>query len=595
MRRLGRVVVVILAVVGLFTVASVSLALWAASRLPWTAEKALPQRMMLTVDLDGDFREAPDGSPFAHLTGEKAYVLRDVVQGIDRAAKDDRVAGLFATIGTAKFGLAGAQEIRDAVTRFRASGKPAVLFAESLGDFGNGTLEYYAASAFGQVWLQPSGDVGITGFLAQSPFLKGTLDMLGIEPQFAARYQYKSAIDVFTEKGFTDAHRQNLGALLDSWWGQTVTGIAAGRKLSPDTVQALINKGPLLASEALSAGLVDKLGYRDEAKAAAWGGKPAGKDVDIGDYARRTTEHRGTTIAVVTGTGAIHSGASDNPFDGEQGFGAKTIAKAIRDAVADPQVKAILFRVDSPGGSYVASDTVWHEVVKARAAGKPVVVSMGDVAASGGYFVGMAADRVVAEPGTITGSIGVFAGKIVLADLWGKLGVNWGEMNRGDDAGMWSMNQPFTPQAWERVNAMLDHIYADFTTKAEQGRHIPADRMDALARGRVWSGADAKAVGLVDELGGFDVALGEVRKLVKLAPDAPLRLKTFPRPKGPLEMLAALFDGAGHDMAGMRSLTRAAQALGPLAVRLQDVDPRVAAELRLPAGMVPALHQGGTP
>jgi protease IV len=563
MRRLGRIILKVLAGIGLLTIALLGVLIWAAGQI----EPKLPKHMLLTLDLEGEFREAGDDSVFAKLSGEKVYVLRDAVAAIDRAATDPRVAGLFATTGNTKLKMAGIQEIRDAVTRFRASGKPAVLFAESLGEGGNGTLDTYLASAFGQVWLQPSGDAAFVGFAAQSPFIKGTLDLLGIEPQFSGRWEYKSAIEMFTEKAFSDAHRRNLGDLLDSLADQVVQGTASGRKLAPEAVRALLSRAPLSAVEAKQAGLVDMLGYRGEALTAAFGpDKP--RRVDLAEYASGTASHSGARIAVITGTGPIHRGESEAPLGEGGGFGAATIAKALRDASADDDVKAILFRVDSPGGSYVASDTIWHEVVAARAAGKPVVVSMGEVAASGGYFVAMAADRIIAEPGTITGSIGVFSGKMVLDGLWQKLGISWDEMHRGDNAAMWSMNAKFTPEQWDRLNIMLDRIYADFTTKAQEGRKISAERMDGLARGRVWSGADAKASGLVDGLGGFDTALAEARSLAKLPADQAVDLVTYPRPKKPWEILATFAQSSAAERDGMRVMLRAANVLAPIAARL---------------------------
>lgn len=587
MRRFGRIIVATLAVVGLLFISGLGLAIWGAVALHDRVEPSLPKRMVVTLDLENEFKDAPSSDPFAALSGEDVYVLRKVVEGIDRAAKDEHVIGLFATIGHTKMGMARAQEVRDAVTRFRASGKPAVLFAETVGEFGNGTVEYYLASAFGQLWLQPSGDVGLTGFMAETPFLRGTLDLLGIQPQFAGRKEYKTAIETFTEKKFTPANAETLNGLLDAWTDQAVAGIAQGRKLPVDKVRALYGKGPFLAAEALSAGLVDKLGYRDEAWAAASGDGPKPKDVDVADYAAHAPTGQGTRVALITGEGAIQRGESDSPFGGEDGFGSETVAQALRDAVDDVEVKAILFRVDSPGGSYVASDTIWHEVGRARAAGKPVVVSMGNLAASGGYFVAMGADRVVAQPGTITGSIGVFTGKMVLADFWPKLGVSWDEVHRGDNAPMWSANRPFSPEAWERVNVMLDRIYADFTTKAAAGRKMAVDKLEPMARGRVWSGAEAKNLGLVDALGGYDVAQGQVREVLKLAPDAALDLVAFPEAKKPWEVLAKMMSsGSMAEDKGVTALLKAARVLAPVAERLEAMDPKAGA-LRLP--VVPSV------
>ncbi|HTH17164.1 MAG TPA: S49 family peptidase, partial [Magnetospirillum sp.] len=270
MRRLGRIIVATLAVVGLLFLAGIGLTVWGVAALH-KGGASLPKQMLLTLDLENEFKEVPSNDPFAALAGEDVYVTRQVVEGIDRAAKDPRVVGLFATMGHGSLGMGRAQEIRDAIARFRAAGKPAVVFAETMGEFGNSTVDYYLASAFGQVWLQPSGDVGLTGFMVEAPFLKGTLELLGIEPQMAGRKEYKTAIETFTEKKFTPANAETLNALLDAWSSQVVAGIAEGRKVSADKVRALFGKGPFLASEALSAGLVDKLGYRDEAMAAATG------------------------------------------------------------------------------------------------------------------------------------------------------------------------------------------------------------------------------------------------------------------------------------------------------------------------------------
>lgn len=577
MRRLGRILLGFLAVTGLVALTLIGLSIWAVTRIQEAVEPALPQRMVLAVDLDAEFRESPHSDPLARLRGDKVYVMRRVVAAIDHAATDERVVGLFGTLGQVELGMAAAQEIRDAVTRFRASGKPAVLFAETIGEFGNGTVDYYLASSFGEVWLQPSGDVGLTGFLVESPFLKGTLDLLGIDTQFVARHEYKGAIEVLTEKGFTPEHRETVGGLLDSWMTQVVEGVAAARNLPPEAVRALIGNGPLLPNEALSAGLVDRLGYHDEAWAAANAQAQRPDRVDVADYARSLPTGNGPRVALITGTGAIQRGESGSPF-GADGFGSHDVAEAFRDAIDDPRIRAILFRVDSPGGSYVASDTVWHEVRRARAAGKPVVVSMAGMAASGGYFVSMAADRVVAQPGTVTGSIGVFSGKVVLEEFWDKIGVSWDELHRGDNATMFSLNRPFSEQEWNRMNILVDRIYEDFTTKAALGRNIDPKRMDQLARGRIWSGADAHRLGLVDRLGGFDVAVAELSGLLELAPDESIDLRVLPEEREPWQVLAGML-GGGMDQPELRALARIARVLEPIAAHLEGA--RASGELRM--------------
>ena len=564
MRRLGRFLVLCLAITGLLSLVSVGLGGFVLYRLASPgAQGIIPARGVLTLDLESSFRALPDGDPMTALAGGRSYVLREVIAGLDAAATDSRVTGLFATLGHSSLGLADAQDVRDAVARFRAAGKPAVLFAETIGDGASGTLDYYLASAFSQIWLQPSGDVGLTGMLAESPFVKGALDLLGIKTQFFARHEYKSAIETFTQSHFSDAHRETLGRMLDSWSGQIIAGIASTRKLPVDKVQALVGRGPFLPAEAQSAGLIDRVGYRDEAwDSIAGKGEDAAEPVDLADYFAALPAPDGLKVALIQGLGEIHRGESRPGFDEDGGFGATTIAQAFRDAIEDDEIKAILFRVDSPGGSYTAADTIWHEVARARAAGKKVVVSMGNVAASGGYFVAMGADRVLAEPGTLTGSIGVFTGKMVLSDLWPKLGISWDEMHRGDNAAMWSMNQPFTPEAEARINAQLDAIYADFTGKAVEGRQIPADRIDQLARGRIWSGADARVHGLVDGLGGWAEAIAAVREVSGLTPGSPLTLVDYPAPRKPWEVLAEVLGGG--TVAERRVLTRAVSVLEPL-------------------------------
>ena len=587
MRRLGRLFVAVLAGFGLLFLLLVGGGIWAAATLQHRLEPRLPKHMVLTLDLEARLRETQTADPLAALSGERSYVVREVVAALEGAGADERVSALFATIGQGRLSMAAAQEIRDAVTRFRASGKPAVLFAETIGEFGDGTVGYYLASAFSQIWLQPSGEVGLTGFAAEAPFLKGTLDLLGVQPQMAGRKEYKSAIETFTETGYSPAHAESVAALLDAWTGQAVSGIAQGRRLGADKVRALFGKGPFLSAEALSAGLVDKLGYRDQAWAAVGGSARSGSGgIDIADYARHLPRGEGPRLAVITGIGPIVRGEADSPLGGGEAFGAATIAGAFRDAIDDPAVKAILFRIDSPGGSYVASDSVWNEVGRARAAGKPVIASMAGVAASGGYFVAMGADKVVAQPGTITGSIGVFSGKMVLADFWRKLGISWDGLKRGDNADMFSANRPFSPAAWERVNAMLDAIYADFTGKAARGRALSPDQVEAAAKGRVWAGSDALERGLVDRLGGWDAAQAELRAALHLEAASPLDLVDYPRPQKPWQRLAKALSGGGlAEDDGVRALMGAARLLAPVAAALEAAAPQAGALRMSPVPM----------
>src|SRR6266481_5725807 len=381
------------------------------------AKGRVPSKTILEANFEQTFLEDAPDTPTARLMLTEKQTLRDVVDAIDRGASDDRVVGMIAKIGAAPMGMAQTQEIRDAVQRFRAHKKFAVAYAEPFGEFGPGNGAYYLGTAFDQIYLQPSGDIGLTGVMLETPFVKGTLEKLGMRFHGDHRYEYKNAMNTFTETKFTAPHKEALEKVLTSWFGQLKEGISAARQIPPDQFQGLVDKGPYLGKEALDAKLVDGLAYRDEVFDQAR--KKAGGDAQflyLDKYLDRAgrPHDKGKTIALVYGAGGVTRGKSEyNAVNGSQNMGSDTVAGAIRAAVADKDVKAILFRVDSPGGSYVASDTIWREVVNARKAGKPVIVSMGDLAGSGGYFVAMAADTTVAQPVTLTASIGLLGGKIL--------------------------------------------------------------------------------------------------------------------------------------------------------------------------------------
>jgi protease-4 len=494
----------------------------------------VPRRVLLVLDLTQPLADLAPGDLRARLRGRDRPGLREACATLERAAADERVAGLWCRIGRPAGGLADVQGLRDAVTAFRERGKFAVAFAETFGEPARGTTPYYLATAFDEVVLQPSGDVGLTGFGSEVTFVREALDRYGVTPQIDRRSEYKSAAERLTERAFTPAYREASGRIVEASLEQVIAGVSGGRRLDAAEVRALVDRAPLGAGEALEAGLVDRLGYRDEALGAARSRAGDGvRSLPLAEFARRTRRaaepRRATTVALVLGVGAVTAGRSrPNPLTGWS-MGADSVCAAIRQAVADERVSAILFRVDSPGGSYVASDAIWRETVRAREAGKPVVVSMGNVAGSGGYFVAMAADRIVAHPGTLTGSIGVVGGKVVLAGLLARLGVSSDEVHAGARALMWSNRREFAPSEWRWFQDWLDRVYADFTRKAAEGRGLDLAAIDAAARGRVWVGADALERGLVDILGGYPEALAQVRGLLGLAADAPLRVVPFPR------------------------------------------------------------------
>ena len=501
----------------------------------------VPKKTVLELDLERPMIEAVPDDPIAEAMNRDTAKVRDVVEALERAEKDDRVVGVVARIGAARMGLAQAQEVRNAVLRFRKSKKFAIAFAESFGEFSNGGASYYVATAFDQIWMQPSGDIGMTGIMLESPFIKGTLAKLGMTFHGDHRYEYKNALNFYTETRYTPAHREAMQKVMDSFFGQLVNGIAEARHKSPAEIKALMDRGPFLGREALDAGLVDKLGYRDEAYTEVK--QRAGSDAELlyswKYLARAGRPHdKGKKIALIYGVGGVTRGKSSyDPVGGSFTMGSDTVAAAFREAAADKDVKAILFRVDSPGGSYVASDTIWREAAKAKQAGKPIIVSMGDLAGSGGYFVAMNADKIVAQPGTITASIGVLSGKLLTSGFWDKIGVSWDEIHTSQNSTMWTGTHDYNPTEWARFQQWLDRIYVDFTSKVAEGRHLPKEEVLQIAKGRIWTGEDAKGLGLVDELGGFPEALALAKKAGGIPESEEVQLAVYPTPRPPLEAL----------------------------------------------------------
>ena len=533
----------------------------------------VPDKTILEANFEQALPEEIPDTPTAKFMNGQRTTLRDVVDAIDRGASDDRVVGMVAKIGAAPLGMAKVQEIREAVERFRAHKKFAIAYAETFGEFGPGNGAYYLATSFDQIYLQPSGDIGLTGIIMESPFVKGTLSKLGITFHGDHRYEYKNALNFFTETKFTEPHKEAMTAVMTSWFNQMKDGICQARQIAPEKFQGIVDAGPYLGQEAVSAKLVDGVAYRDEVynNARAKAGARA-QFLYLDKYLDRAgrPHDSGKKIALVFGVGGVTRGKSDyDPVQGSQNMGSDTVAGAIRAAAQDKDVKAILFRVDSPGGSYVASDTIWREVVNARKAGKPVIVSMGDLAGSGGYFVAMAADKIVAQPGTITASIGVLGGKMLTSGLWDKVGLTWDEVHQGSNATMFTGTQDYTPAEWARFEAWLDRVYVDFTGKVADGRKLSKEKVLQIAKGRIWSGQDAKNLGLVDELGGYDTALNLAKKAAGIADGDDVKIVEYPRPK---TLLQSLLQRAGADNSDK-------EAVGQTLVRVLEVVQPVARKL----------------
>jgi protease-4 len=524
-------------IVGFFTVLGVLVVLLVVgSAVAWhflaPRTPAIASSTILNLDLTQNLAKSPPEDALGQLLQEDQLTLRDILDALQRAGSDSRIKGVVARIGGDEMGTATVQELREAIEAFRSKGKFAIAYADAFGEFGPGNRSYYLATAFDEIWLQPLGEVGLIGLRVETPFLRGALDLLGLVPRLDHRSEYKSAMNTVTDKQMQPPQREETEAIINSVFGQMVRDIATARRIGEPDLRNLIDGGPYLSTDAEKLHLVDHVGYRDEAIAAARtraGGIAALlRPLAYLERAGRPNSE-GPTIALIYGTGIIQRGRSnENPLSDSGVLGADSVAHAFQTALADPAVRAILFRIDSPGGSAVASETIWRETVRARQANIPVIVSMGDVAGSGGYYIAADADKIVAQPATLTGSIGVVAGKVLTSGLWDKLGVGWGSVEDGKNAAMFSTIEDYSPEGEARFEHFLDTVYAGFKDRVASGRRLDKDAVEQIARGRVWTGEDAKARGLVDELGGYDVALRLARTAAHLNPDSPITLKQYP-------------------------------------------------------------------
>ena len=450
-----------------------------------------------------------------------------------RAAVDDTsVHGLLLHLDQAPFSQAQIEEIRGILKDGRDHGKPIVAYL----DRATSGSAYLLASAADRVYLHPAGDIDLVGLSAEVQSLRGSFDLLGVEPQFARRSEYKSAAEGYTNSEASPANREQMNALLDDLYERLVAGIAEGRGKTPEAVRALIDVGPFTATEALERGLVDGLAYPDELERELERVYVEGATIDdawhLDDGVRGWPAPQ--EVAVVYVEGLIVSGSSATPgiFGGGRTAGSDTIVRQLDQARRDSSVKAVILRVDSPGGSAFASDEIWRAAQRVQIE-KPVVVSMGGVAASGGYYVSAGATAIYALPSTITGSIGVLGGKFSLGGLYDKVGLEVELFNRGRNAAMYSLSKPMDPIEFAALDRMIEETYRQFKEKVEQGRGMDAETVERVARGRVWSGLDSLDQGLVDELGGFEAALARAREEAGIPARARVELVTYSDRAGP--------------------------------------------------------------
>jgi protease-4 len=541
-----------------------------------------PARTVVELDLREVITDQDSANPFASF-GQPSLTVLKIVTTLRRAATDDHVRGLLIRLPESGLQPAMADEIADSLRRFRKTGKPVIVFSQGVYPAGATPSTYMLAAAGGQVWMQPGASLQATGLVSEDIFLKRLFDRYGVRADFEQRKEFKNAVNGYLNADYTDAHREATRSMLESIYSSALNRAAADRRQSPAQLKAALESGPLMADEALRLNLIDRVDYLDAARKQL--ADRAGQDAQFRDFrayarsARDLTPPGRPAIAIVTAEGGIVTGGGggDNPFAAQDVIYSDVLEQTLRDAVEDKDVKAIVLRVSSPGGSDTASEQVRRAVEAAKAAGKPVVVSMGPYAASGGYWISSNASAIVAQPTTLTGSIGVFGGKIALGEALARVGVDLRQIGVGSDyASAFSVGSGLTEAQRAAFGRWMDQIYARFIARVAEGRRLPVERVEALARGRVWTGAQARELGLIDQVGGFYDAVDRARALSGV--NADMELKWMATEVTPLEAFETLFGMSG---ASIRTLAAAAWVLG---------DPRAEAVLnemawsRMPAG-----------
>jgi len=549
-RRGVRLVLSLIGLAVVISMASVVLMFFAASRGP-----SVPSSATLILRPGGDLPEVEPDDVVGQVFGRDVNTVRGFVDALHKASRDNRVRSVLLIPSTLNLPYWGkVQEMRDAITAFRKSGKKVTAFLEYGGD-----REYYLASAADRVFLMPSSSLDLTGVASYEMFLRGTFDKVGAYPDFVHIGDYKTAPNQYTQKGFTPAHREMAQSLNRDMYEQLVSAIADGRKKSEDDVRTLLDQGPFIASKALEAGLVDELAYEDELDDRVPElGTDADRRIEGSDYQRISPESVGvrprSRIAVLYIVGTIASGKGGfDPVNGSIA-GSESIVEQIRKIRDDNSIKAIVLRIDSPGGSSVASDVIWRELKITRDdnPSRPIVTSMSDLAASGGYYIAIPADAIVAQPGTLTGSIGIFGGKIVIGGTLGKAGVGMETVTSGANADIYSPFTPFTAQQRAKVEEFMQDFYKGFVGKVAESRKSTPEQIHAVAQGRVWTGRQALQHGLVDALGGLDTAVAMAKERAKIPADEDVQLVVYPERRSFFDAISEQFGGTGS--AGLWSM-----------------------------------------
>lgn len=527
-----------------------------------------PKEIVLELDLTQPLTDKNSGFSLNGILDDRpAIPLFAVINAIDSAIDDPRVKGIVARMGTQQLKMAQSEELRAALKEFRDAKKFSYVFAPNYGEYGQGNRALYLASVFGTIWVQPVGTVSLTNLSMQSPFGKSALEKVGLSADFLRRAEYKGAMENFNRDNYSDTVRSNMKSMMDSIAEKQFSAIAEGRGLKTANVAELAAKGPFLANEAIAAKLIDKIGYQDEMLTEAMEkAGPDAKRVDVLSYlamAPQNSEKSKAAVALITASGIISDQAPSkrNILSQTGVIDTDEIVRAFAKATANPDIKGIIFRVDSPGGSPAASETIRRAMMKAQASKKPVFVSMGEMAASGGYWISMGADQIVADATTVTGSIGVFAGKVVTGGLWDKLGVKWETLSSTGEEPLWSSLRPFDEHGRERVNALLDDTYSNFIKNVSVHRKIPLEKMPEIAKGRVWTGAQAKEIGLVDQIGGMKETILAMKTALNLKPDDLVDIYQYPPPETPASIAIKLLRNMGAESASLSEISQTLQAV----------------------------------
>jgi protease-4 len=516
-------------------VAIVALAVLAILGVMYT--RRIKPNTVLVVRIEGEIPELTPQNSVQDLFNGPSTTVTDITEGIERARTDPHITGLEVRLGETDMSMGKIQEIRDRITAFSLARKFSVGYLEFATN-----QSYYLASSCQTLVMLPKSEFHLRGMMASTTFLRGAFDKLGIYPDFLHIGDYKNATNVYTEKKFTAAHREATKDLVDDWYRQFVHGIAASRNLKPEEVEKIIAAGPYNSDAAPAAGLVDRMAYGDDVRNIV-DQKNHGYDrrISLHRYLEQSEKFSANKIAVIYAVGEIVPGRSSASPLGEEMMGSDTIAQQFRRARDDDFVKAVVVRVDSPGGVAFSSEVIRHELELTKEV-KPVVVSMSDVAASGGYWLAMSANRIIAEPGTITGSIGVLMGKFNLQGLYEKLGLSTDFVATTENSTLEYPLQNFTPAQREIVLRNMRETYSDFLQGVAAGRHMKVEDVDKIAQGRVWTGERARRLGLVDELGGLHTAIARARELARIPADEKVSLLLLPPHRSFFERLLETSD-----------------------------------------------------